>query len=488
MLFGGFRLDLDTGQVVPDGLGGDLLFNARGDEDGSLAAIPPAKLSTLEKAPLLPSPSPGLPSQGLTVVPADFSGRFRLSVNGQSSARLELAVDPAGTVSGTFQSESSGSVYPVSGKVDPQTPQKLGFSVKFPRSRQDFTGLLWSEGKNVLAGTASMLNREFSFIALREGAKLRLEPDAVAQALNFPPRQDRRRRCPDRVPGRARSVHSERGPVMGRRASPLNAAREPLILNHERSPDESRPTSPRRLSLSPRNRPVFLRRRLGAGVRDRPRDTAPAGALPSRIRRDRVPPGTRGAGRKASLCAIELRSPAPFTFAGFAAFNAEYAKILEDWGLFVDGVNPVARTNVAPELEPPAEPVLYGFSYSRPCGPEHPPTFVVAGAGELPEGILAHESIVRVGETSSDAMAEKATFVLDLMENRLKGLGFDWPQVTAADVYTIHSLDRLVPELVLKRLGSAGVHGIRWFHTRPPIVAIEFEMDLRGVRTELRIG
>ena len=28
MLFGGFRLDLDTGQVVPDGLGGDLLFNA----------------------------------------------------------------------------------------------------------------------------------------------------------------------------------------------------------------------------------------------------------------------------------------------------------------------------------------------------------------------------------------------------------------------------------------------------------------------------
>ena len=186
MLFGGFRLDLDTGQVVPDGLGGDLLFNARGDEDGSLAAIPPAKLSTLDKAPLLPSPSPGLPSQGLTVVPADFSGRFQLSVNGQSSARLELAVDPAGTVSGTFQSESSGSVYPVSGKVDAQAPQKLSFSVKFPRSRQDFTGLLWSEGKNVLAGTASMLNREFSFIALREGAKLRLEPDAVAASVELP--------------------------------------------------------------------------------------------------------------------------------------------------------------------------------------------------------------------------------------------------------------------------------------------------------------
>src|SRR4051794_15613734 len=95
---------------------------------------------------------------------------------------------------------------------------------------------------------------------------------------------------------------------------------------------------------------------------------------------------------KASLCAIELRSPAPFTFGGFAKFNGDYAKVLEDWGLFVDGVNPVARTNVAPELAPPAEPALYAFSYSRPCGEARPPTFVVAGAGELPEGILAHES------------------------------------------------------------------------------------------------
>jgi hypothetical protein len=195
------------------------------------------------------------------------------------------------------------------------------------------------------------------------------------------------------------------------------------------------------------------------------------------------------AGRpRASLCAIELRSPAPFTFAGFSAFNGEYAKILAEWGLFVGGVNPVARTNVAPELASPAESVLYGFSYSRPCGPGLPATFVVAGAGEMPEGVLAHESIVRVGETSPDAMAEKASFVLDLMENRLKGLGAGWPEVTAADVYTVHSLDRLVPDLVLKRMGPAAVHGIRWFQSRPPIIAIEFEMDLRGVRTELRIG
>ena len=51
-----------------------------------------------------------------------------------------------------------------------------------------------------------------------------------------------------------------------------------------------------------------------------------------------------------ALCAIELRSPEPFTFEGFAEFNAGYRQILERWGVFVDGVNPIARTNVAPAI------------------------------------------------------------------------------------------------------------------------------------------
>jgi hypothetical protein len=190
---------------------------------------------------------------------------------------------------------------------------------------------------------------------------------------------------------------------------------------------------------------------------------------------------------KASLCGVELRSPRPFTFQGFAEFNAEYASVLKGWGLFVDGINPVARTNVAPESSLPTEPVLYGFSYSRSCGLGLPPTFVVAGAGELPEGVLAHDAIIRVGDISTDAMAEKASFVLDLMENRLRGLGAGWSQVTAVDLYTVHSLDRLLPEVILERVGSAAAHGVRWFFSRPPIEQIEFEMDVRGVRSELRI-
>lgn len=68
---------------------------------------------------------------------------------------------------------------------------------------------------------------------------------------------------------------------------------------------------------------------------------------------------------KAALCGIELRSPKPYTFEGFKQFNAEYTAILKEWGVFVADVNPVARTNVAPVIDPPKEPVLYGFSFSK---------------------------------------------------------------------------------------------------------------------------
>jgi hypothetical protein len=79
--------------------------------------------------------------------------------------------------------------------------------------------------------------------------------------------------------------------------------------------------------------------------------------LPYRRGFDRIERHLGSEGRsRSALCGIELRSPRPFTFDGFAGFNASYARILEDWGLFVGGVNPVARTNIAPEVDPPPKP------------------------------------------------------------------------------------------------------------------------------------
>jgi hypothetical protein len=184
----------------------------------------------------------------------------------------------------------------------------------------------------------------------------------------------------------------------------------------------------------------------------------------------------RSVGRpRAALCAMALRSPTPFTFPGFDEFNAGYVEILKSWGLLLDGVNPIARTNVAPEIDPPAEPSLYSFAYSVPREGSGG-GFVVAGAGELPEGSLDPNEVV------SGSIPEKANFVLGLMDGRLRGLGREWDDVTVANVYTVHDLP--VAELT-RVLGPAVRHGMTWHYTRPPIVTIEFEMDLRGVSREL---
>ena len=203
---------------------------------------------------------------------------------------------------------------------------------------------------------------------------------------------------------------------------------------------------------------------------------------------DRIETFLTGQGRpKAALCGIELRSPKPFSFSGFATFNAEYTSVLQQWGLFVEGINPVARTNVAPEFAPPNEPVLYGFSYSRPCPANMPTTFVVAGAGELPEGILSRSGIVAIDDTSPAGLGTKSRFVMDLMESRLCGLGVGWSSVSTIDIYTVHSLTQILPEAILNRVGSAAIHGVRWHYSRPPIEEIEYEMDVRGTRSELFI-
>jgi hypothetical protein len=188
-----------------------------------------------------------------------------------------------------------------------------------------------------------------------------------------------------------------------------------------------------------------------------------------------------------ALCGIELRSPRPYTFQGFADFNSSYVDILKSWEILQDGLNPVARTNVAPEVGPPVEPALYGFSYTVPSDYAGV-TFVVAGAGELPEGSLDPHDVVRRGEDSLDALKGKARFVLGLMESRTRELGGDWGGVTTTDVYTVHDIHPLLQSEILPRLGAAGRRGITWHYTRPPIVSIEYEMDLRGCRREIVIG
>ena len=63
-----------------------------------------------------------------------------------------------------------------------------------------------------------------------------------------------------------------------------------------------------------------------------------------------------------AFAACELRSPAPFTEDGFGAFNRVYAGTLREWGVFLGNTNPVARSNVCPDVEPPPQPSFFAFS------------------------------------------------------------------------------------------------------------------------------
>jgi len=203
---------------------------------------------------------------------------------------------------------------------------------------------------------------------------------------------------------------------------------------------------------------------------------------------ERVDAHLRAHGRpRAALCAMALRSPRPFSFDGFNQFNAGYVEVLKSWDILVEGVNPVARTNIAPELDPPSEPSLYSFAYAAPAAGA-PLSFVVAGAGELPEGSLDPHDVVRGGETSRDALAAKAGFVLGLMEGRLHGIGATWNDVIVTNIYTVHDVNAMLREVILPRMGRAGAHGVTWHYSRPPIVSIEYEMDLRGGTRDTVVG
>jgi hypothetical protein len=209
-------------------------------------------------------------------------------------------------------------------------------------------------------------------------------------------------------------------------------------------------------------------------------------SIPYREGFARIEAHLREAGRsRQALCAVELRSPAPFTRAGFAEFNVGYRALLAEWGLLIEDQNPIARTNVAPKWNAPSVPSLFAFSYTAPTGKASGTTFVVAGAGELRGGPLAEAPVVRAGETSTEAMRDKAAYVMGAMQRRLGGLGVAWSNVTAIDIYTVQPVETVLGPVVLDAIGTATAHGLHWHHARPPIDELAYEMDVRGVRTEM---
>ena len=188
-------------------------------------------------------------------------------------------------------------------------------------------------------------------------------------------------------------------------------------------------------------------------------------------------------GRKpTAFCACELRSPAQFSEAGFIAFNRLYVERLAQWGIFRDEVNPVARSNVCPEIDPPGTPSFYAFCYTVPV---EGGGFVAAGSGEArgeTSGSYA-DRIVRLGDQSPEGMRDKAVYVLGEMERRMAALGFGWGDVTTTQLYSVYDIHPFfAPEIVARGAAPAG---LTWHYARPPVEGLDLEIDVRGLSREL---
>ena len=180
----------------------------------------------------------------------------------------------------------------------------------------------------------------------------------------------------------------------------------------------------------------------------------------------------------------ELRSPAPFNDQGFIDFNKHYVQTLERWGIYKDGVNPVARTNVCPMYSEPSTPSMLAFTYTVPAAKPGRRTFMLSGGGDARSGSEPYrERIVRFGDTSPEGLREKVAFVIAEMERRLELLGFGWPDAVSTQAYTVQNIGHLVGEELARRGAMTG--GLVWNYARPPVIGLEYEMDVRGIAREL---
>ena len=186
-----------------------------------------------------------------------------------------------------------------------------------------------------------------------------------------------------------------------------------------------------------------------------------------------------------ALCACELRSPEPFSERGFVDFNKAYVQTLERFGLFRDGVNPVARTNVCPHTKKPSEPSIYAFCYTVPT--ETPTTsFVVSGGAEAAEGKGDYyDSIIALGDTSTEGLRDKLRYVRDEQARRIDALGMSWHDALDVRLYTLHDVGPLLQAELLRQ--GIGVHGIKWYDASPPVQHCEYEMDARTVLRDIKL-
>lgn len=180
-----------------------------------------------------------------------------------------------------------------------------------------------------------------------------------------------------------------------------------------------------------------------------------------------------------ALCGMELRLPRQLSREEFDAFNQPYVQRLIEWGLLVEGRNPVSRTNVAPAMDPPEQPMLHGFTFSMP-GLDGRRDFVMAGMTETGPG----GRVIAAGDTSAAGLREKVRYVIEAVSRRLEGLGRHFDDASHIEFYAALPAEGLVTDLLIPAIDAAGRRGLRWHFGRPPVAGLEVELEARRASRE----
>lgn len=164
MLFAGHSFSFDIGQVVPSGSGADIEFT----ETGLVKPVGDAKLFGLNgsQLPAADAAKPD-PNDHDGVLPRDFAGTWKVSIDGRWRGIWEIRVDEQRTVLGKFISDDTKSRYELYGKVS-NVPHQANLEIDLANSQISVDAFLFTTDKATMGGTAVMASRKFAFVATRQ--------------------------------------------------------------------------------------------------------------------------------------------------------------------------------------------------------------------------------------------------------------------------------------------------------------------------------
>ena len=73
------------------------------------------------------------------------------------------------------------------------------------------------------------------------------------------------------------------------------------------------------------------------------------------------------------------------------------------------------------------------------------------------------------------------------MQASLAAFETEWSAVTALNLYTVHDLHAFLPTEMLAAMGEAAGARRHWYYSRPPVIGLEVEVDVRAIRQERRL-